>query len=762
MFPQLSKIAALLLWAMGALAVAFCANSLWPQGEWLKTDFYSLLPENTDNPWLVRANALASSSYDSQMVVMVEGNDGADVSRFLEVVRDRLQKEGYVDTSFDNSEAGKWRALSELLFPYRWGLLNASDRETLRHDPAGYLAQFRRLLYSPLGGVLASTLQSDPGGLYRSYFEAAIPSMVEEPPVTSANEPVSELTVFNVLPQQLGFGAMAGLYITYGSLKEEAKQHGLSLYATGTPLYSAYGVHSAELEISTIGLASLVAVILLLLAALRSLTAILLTLICVSSGVVGGFLTTVVLLQEIHVLTLVFGVTIIGIAADYSFHYLSHSLVPGWSKEEALSKVLVGLCLGTLSSVVAFTSLTFLPFPGIRQIGIFMAVGLLCSFLTVYLLFPAVYRGALKGASLPRFFRRTQFKRRGGWAPLVLLGVVAIPGLYFLQARDEIRDFYAVPDALEKDQAAMLRALSLSADSRYLLVRAPSEEEVLVAEEALISAADELKQAGQLGELSGVTRLVPSAYTQQVNFDLVRDLIEGGYLSGHLDDLGFSYDSQQAILAELPTDFRPIGVDILDDVALPTGTGGFLGCEGSECASWVRVSGVRSTQVLENLVSLFPAVILVDPVANINALLARYRTGVVTAVIAGGILTTLVLTVVCGLRRALQIMSLPVTACVLSLAMIGYISGSYTIINLLSLLLIIGVSLDYAIFRAFTTSVDQPATSLAITLSALTSILAFGLLALSETPLISSFGLTIAIGLITTYCLSWIKFDWDS
>ena len=58
-----------------------------------------------------------------------------------------------------------------------------------------------------------------------------------------------------------------------------------------------------------------------------------------------------------------------------------------------------------------------------------------------------------------------------------------------------------------------------------------------------------------------------------------------------------------------------------------------------------------------------------------------------------------------------------------------------------------------------TASADRPVTSLAITLSALTSILAFGMLAFSKTPVISSFGQTIAFGLVFAYGLSWFRFE---
>lgn len=45
-------------------------------------------------------------------------------------------------------------------------------------------------------------------------------------------------------------------------------------------------------------------------------------------------------------------------------------------------------------------------------------------------------------------------------------------------------------------------------------------------------------------------------------------------------------------------------------------------------------------------------------------------------------------------------------------------------------------------------------TWLAVSLSAFTSLLAFGLLALSKTPVLHHFGITVAIGLILVWLLS--------
>ncbi|MBK6738491.1 MAG: hypothetical protein IPG64_11510 [Haliea sp.] len=486
------------------------------------------------------------------------------------------------------------------------------------------------------------------------------------------------------------------------------------------------------------------------------------TLLCAAIGIIGGLLITVSILQEIHIITLIFGSTIIGCADDYAFHYLLHSLAPGWNREEGLKKVWVGLSLAVLSSVVAFLGLTLLPFPGIRQIGIFMAGGLLCSFATVCILFPLVYRGPVAGARLPHFFARPQFTIRTGVPTLLVVGAVVIPGLMMLQSQDNVREFYAVSDTLQNDQEVISSTLSITPNSRYLLVRGQGIEELLATEERLMHTADGLAKRGQAIGLSGVARLIPSTATQQQNFNLMRNLVKDGYLGAHLQSLDFDPKMQMDLLKSLPEDFQPIGLIVLENITLPLGTGGFLGCEGGECASWVRVSGPISSQALADLIGKDPSVILVDPIEDINELLAHYRVGISKLLVAGGVAAAVVLMVICGWRLALQILLIPTMSCFISLALTGYFHNSYSIVNLLALLLLIGVSLDYAIFRASAASVDQPVTGLAITLSALTSILAFGILAFSQTPVISAFGQSIAFGLIVTYCLSWVKFKWEA
>jgi predicted exporter len=88
---------------------------------------------------------------------------------------------------------------------------------------------------------------------------------------------------------------------------------------------------------------------------------------------------------------------------------------------------------------------------------------------------------------------------------------------------------------------------------------------------------------------------------------------------------------------------------------------------------------------------------------------------------------------------------------VATLAILGYAGQQLQMFHVLALMLLLGVGIDYGIFmQERTQRRDTP--WLAVGLSAVSAILAFGLLALSQTPALRAFGLTMLVG--TT--LAWL------
>ena len=70
----------------------------------------------------------------------------------------------------------------------------------------------------------------------------------------------------------------------------------------------------------------------------------------------------------------------------------------------------------------------------------------------------------------------------------------------------------------------------------------------------------------------------------------------------------------------------------------------------------------------------------------------------------------------------------------------------------MALILVLGIGLDMGIFLMETD--EAPYTWLAVSLSTYTSLLAFGMLAWSDTPILHHFGLTVLLGLAFVWLLT--------
>jgi predicted exporter len=93
-----------------------------------------------------------------------------------------------------------------------------------------------------------------------------------------------------------------------------------------------------------------------------------------------------------------------------------------------------------------------------------------------------------------------------------------------------------------------------------------------------------------------------------------------------------------------------------------------------------------------------------------------------------------------------------VVACLVGIAVTTLTGSTLNLFNLLALVLVVGIGIDYTLF--FAEQAQSQSTLLAITLSAMTTLLSFGLLSLSETHAIHSFGLTTLSGIFVAWLLS--------
>src|SRR5690606_38115642 len=139
----------------------------------------------------------------------------------------------------------------------------------------------------------------------------------------------------------------------------------------------------ARHEISTVGVGSTAGIVALLLFVFRRPRPLLLSLLALMTGTATAVLACLLVFGRIHLVALIFGASLVGVAIDYTLHWLGNRFRGGAIQPLAEAVLLRALGVALLTSVLGFGLLTLAPFPGLRQIALFFAAGLSGAWLTV-------------------------------------------------------------------------------------------------------------------------------------------------------------------------------------------------------------------------------------------------------------------------------------------------------------------------------------------------------------------------------------------
>jgi hypothetical protein len=203
---------------------------------------------------------------------------------------------------------------------------------------------------------------------------------------------------------------------------------------------------------STIGIGSLIGILLLIWITFRSFKPIALVALSIAVGFLGALSISWLVFERIHLITLVFGASLIGVAQDYGIYFFCKRLgandqLDSW---RLLRQILPALILTLVTTLIGYFSLVLTPFPGLRQMALFSAVGLIFAWFTVAFWFPTlVHASTLKiapsrsAAALTRRAGHAAKNRRPG-AALAFAGLAGFGGLQ-LTVQDDIRSLQNPP-----------------------------------------------------------------------------------------------------------------------------------------------------------------------------------------------------------------------------------------------------------------------------------------------------------------------------
>lgn len=745
------------------LAVLALAGWQWRDGAPLSANLMELVPGSSPDPLELRAEQRMQEPLNREMLVLVGHTDQQQAIKLAQQLGERWQASGLFDKVQWSLQADL-PALRTQLLQGRLAMLPTADRTQLIDNPQAFIQQRVQTLFDPFSGFSLVPSQDDWLGL-TGRIQSGMPQHGAVRPDIGTGALIANADGKNwVLLRARTNGDAFDMHLPLrvadllSAARQQAAQADGQLLAASGLLYAADGQRQASREITWVGGGATAGILLLLLLAFRRWR-VLLAFVPVLVGMLFGAVACVAFFGHMHVMTLVLGSSLIGVAVDYPLHYLSKSwsLKP-WRSWPALRLTLPGLSLSLATSCIGYLALAWTPFPALTQIAVFSAAGLIGAYLTAVCLLPALLNSTelnpaqwpLRLAKRLLGWRETLLQRVGTPILLTLLVLFCAAGLWQLTTKNDIRQWISAPPQLTAQAQTIAKITGYQPTSQFFLVEGKDQQELLERQTALTQRLDQLVNLDELNGYLALNQLVAPASEQEAVRKALNTLPEHWQT---LIDLGVPASALQAELAQLQA--SPI-TDIDAALAGPLGEPWrvlWLGASKNGVAGMVSLQGLNNAALLRLQAQDLPGVRLVDRLGQLNTVFAATQISAAELKLASCVLIVLLLIAPFGFGGALRIVALPLLAALCSLASLGWLGQPLTLFSLFGLLLVTAISVDYAILMR--EQIGGAAVSLLGTLlAAVTTWLSFGLLAVSSTPAISNFGLSVSLGLAFSFMLA--------
>ena len=517
------------------------------------------------------------------------------------------------------------------------------------------------------------------------------------------------------------------------------------ILSSGIPLIAEAVSSRAAFETSLIGLVALVGILILTWLFFRRFSPIGYLLFVLGTSTAFAFCSIVLIFDRLHVLTFVFGATLLGICVDYVFH-AACALLNEANGVDVRRKLLRPLGLSLLSTVLGYVMMLAVPVPGLRQMALFCINGLAAAFITLMVTLPLAPK-TLPSVAFFRSFCERSSRTIGTLSPhqrrllVVIAGIATLGGMMQLQTTNELSLLNSIPKPLLERQTKVAHRLSDTSPSQFFLVQAADETTTLDRLALLHDRLEDAVRRGVIRQAVSPYDWLPDQRRQQENARLTAAANASAlaYVERHLN-VNLKRPTFDAALAQ-PNDLKSF---------TPFGS---LWIDGSNQGAIVLLSGVGPDSLvdLQKIADSLDGVSFVNLTADISSSLGVYRT-ILLCIVGLSLLTTLWL-----LRRLYRKDSLHVCLpCLLSLGLtlglLGWFGIPISLFSTLPLLLLLGLSVDYALLMH--SEREHSTVWASIFLAGSSTLLSFGLLSLSSTPALSHFGITVLIGIALAWLLT--------
>ena len=719
----------------------------------LTTDLSAFLPPSVTPAQRVLLGQLRDGATSRLVLIGLEGAPGEVLARASSELARRLAASGLF-AYVNNGEARTSRKEQAVLFEHRYLLSPAvgPKRFTIEGLKAA-LAETYGLLGSSAGVLVRATLPADPTGemgqIVRELAPGAGPDTRHG--VWFSRDGRRALLVAQSRAPAFDADAQRRVVHAINEAYAATRPGAGRIVLSGPGVFAASIRDTVESEIWRLSALGAALVLAILYAAYRSAALLGASFLPVATGLLIGVTAVALGFDKVHGITLGFGVTLIGEAIDYPT-YLFLQARPHEPLRDALARIGPTLRLAVLTTVFGALAMALSSFEGLAQLGVLTIAGVAAAGLTTRWILPIVVpvRPAVPDARAhrPRLERIAGAARGLRW-PAAALALIA--SQHDRLWDDDISSLTPVSESAKQLDRSLREALG-APSLRYLVVaRGNSRESALQASE---NAAEWLRTAVRKGWLAGFdvpSTYLPSRRTQQARRAA---LPERDALAARL----------AAALADSP--FRANGfAPFLDAVARARSgplleTGDFDGTALSlkigsllfrNEDGWNALATLRAVSAPAELAREASAHgdEFIDLKDESNRLVNTYKNQALRFVAAGlACIVALLVVALGGAQRAARVVAPTLAAVALDVAVLLLLGKKLSLFNLVALLLVVGVGLNYALFfaRRHADQGERRRTQRSLAVCAATTFSVFGCLALSRIPVLHEIGVTVALG----------------
>jgi predicted exporter len=756
-------------WALGAWLALLAASAVIVARTTISTDVSAFLPRSPTPEQQVLVEQLREGVVSRLALIALEGASPAALAQASKAMAAELRKDASF-VSVENGDGSGDAADREFLWRHRYLLSSAVDAE--RFSAAGLrerLEETLRLLDSPAGALVRRIVANDPTGellhILESLEAQSRPATREG--VWFSRDGRRALLLAQTRAPGYDVGAQEGALARIVQAFSRAGTDEVKLLVSGPGVFAArtrVAVRNDALRLSLIATALVAG---LLLAVYRSGRLLALGLVPIASGALAGIAAVSLGFGSVHGITLGFGVTLIGEGVDYAI-YLFTQAAGGGARHAALERIWPTLRLGVLTSICGFSAMLFSGFTGLAQLGLFSIVGLLVAVAVTRWVLPGMLPSTLAapivGAAGPWASAAARRASSLRYPVLILVAAIAV----LLAARGERlwnEDLASLSPVPRVDQALdeKMRADLGAPDVRFLVViHAPDQEAALQASEAVGQGLRKASQAGMLEGYESPADFLPSRQTQEARRQA---LPEPAQLRANLEKavagLPFRGKVFEPFLADVAAarSAPPIGRSGMQGTRLALRVDSLLARRADGWAAMLPLRNVADAAGIARDLTAPPGAqaVLLDLKRESEQLYHSYRAQALAySLLGAAAIGALLLASLRSLRSFFAVTAPLVAAVLVTTGALALAGESLSIFHLVGLLLVVAIGSNYSLLfdRQASSQSDRSRTLVSLLLANATTVIGFGLLALSRVPVLHDIGVTVGLGTVLALVFS--------